>query len=135
LSARKSPQEGEAKSSPSDDLIPEAHEDDQVDLFDNEQFARAASGVDFTEADRMRLRSNLILQLPMSVGFRFFFVEAPLPVLMISASTTRIPAKFLALIWLDTNAANSRAFSNQCPGFIHVSENSSLMNRGPGSVR
>jgi hypothetical protein len=37
------------KSSPSDDLIPEAHEDDQVDLFDNERFTRAASGIDSTD--------------------------------------------------------------------------------------
>jgi hypothetical protein len=36
--------------SPSNDDNPEAHEDDQVDLFDNESFARAASGIDRIEA-------------------------------------------------------------------------------------
>jgi hypothetical protein len=44
---------------PSHDLIPKAHEDDQVDLFDNERFARAASAIDPTEAFLFQLRRGV----------------------------------------------------------------------------
>jgi hypothetical protein len=44
---------------PSDDDIPEAYEDEQVDLFDNERFARAASGIDRTQAFLSQLRGGV----------------------------------------------------------------------------